>query len=332
MVNLSKPAFPDVDMFASREYLAENRSAKLDFYTRIPFGSREILPASAPLPPVGISLQKRNYFWYRTSFTVRTKREVALLKIGKAQFGTAVWLNGKKVGEDLSCWTSGCFDLTDAIHWQGENSLLVRVGAHPGIVPENLPGGGTFEGKTRWTPGIYDNVAVFLCDNPVIESIQVAPRINTSEAIVQTKVRNHGSARDFQLRHKIKTWKEGREVAQSAPQSGRLGPGRRKPSPRPFQSPNARLWSPEDPFLYVVESSTGGDSVQTRFGMREFRFDSATGRGYLNGKVFFLRGGNIELSLYLDDPAVRQPAVGQPMGAEACRRNPQASELERLSV
>ena len=75
MVNLSNPAFPDVDMFASREYLAENRSAKLDSYTRIPFGSREILPASAPLPPVGISLQKRNYFWYRTSFTVRTSEK-----------------------------------------------------------------------------------------------------------------------------------------------------------------------------------------------------------------------------------------------------------------
>jgi beta-galactosidase/beta-glucuronidase len=36
----------------------------------------------------------------------------------------------------------------------------------------------------------------------------------------------------------------------------------------------ARLWSPEDPFLYVVESSTGGDSAVTRFGLREFRFDT----------------------------------------------------------
>ena len=52
----------------------------------------------------------------------------------------------------------------------------------------------------------------------------------------------------------------------------------------------------------MVESNTGGDSVQTRFGMREFRFDGATGRGYLNGKVFFLRGGNIELNLSLEDP------------------------------
>jgi len=37
--------------------------------------------------------------------------------------------------------------------------------------------------------------------------------------------------------------------------------------------------------------------------MREFRFDNATGRGYLNGKVYYLRGGNIELGQYMcDDP------------------------------
>ena len=122
-------------------------------------GRVEILAPAASLPAVGISLQERNYFWYQTSFTVPTRTAVALLKIGKAQFGTAVWLNGKKVGEHLSCWTAGYFDLTGAIQWQGENQLLVRVGAHPGVLPENLPAG-TSSSKHRWTPGIYDNVAV----------------------------------------------------------------------------------------------------------------------------------------------------------------------------
>ena len=46
----------------------------------------------------------------------------------------------------------------------------------------------------------------------------------------------------------------------------------------PVKLTNVRLWSPDDPFLYVLESCTGGDSVQTRFGMREFRLDPATGR------------------------------------------------------
>ena len=258
MVNLSNPSFPDVDLFASREYLQR-------FRRKYSVGQRrEILPASAPLPVVGISLQKRDYFWYRTSFTVRPKREVALLKVNKAQFGTAVWLNGKKAGEHLSCWTAGYFDVTDAIHWQSENQLLVRVGAHPGVLPESVPAG-TSSSKHRWTPGIYDNVSLILCDNPVIENVQVAPRIKTSEVIIQTRVKNHGSARDFELRHHIKTWKERREVSQSEPQRGRLEAGEEKTLTQSIRVPNARLWSPEDPFLYEAESSTGGDSIQTRF-------------------------------------------------------------------
>ena len=294
MVNQSKPSFPDVDLFASREYLQR-------FGRKYPWGGAEILPASAPLPAVGISPQKRNYFWYQTSFTVRTRKEVALLKIGKAQFGTAVWLNGKKVGEHPSCWTAGYFDLTDAIHWQGENQLLVRVGAHPGVLPENFPAG-TSSSKHRWTPGIYDNVSLVLCDNPVIESVQAAPRIKTSEVIVQTKVKNYGPPREFELRHTIRTWKGGRKIAKSPSQSGRLQEGEERTLTQTNQIPNARLWSPEDPFLYVIESRTGGDSVQTRFGMREVRFDGAAQRAYLNGKEFYMRGGNIELSLYFDDP------------------------------
>ncbi len=42
--------------------------------------------------------------------------------------------------------------------------------------------------------------------------------------------------------------------------------------------PDAKLWTPEEPNLYVLETSTGGDSTSTRFGMREFRFDTAPPR------------------------------------------------------
>lgn len=293
MVNLAEPAFPDVDRFASREYI-------LRFGRQYP-GKGQILAPAASLPAVGISLQERNYFWYQTSFTVPTRTAVALLKIGKAQFGTTVWLNGKKVGEHLSCWTAGYFDLTGAIQWHGENHLLVRIGAHPAVLPESLPAG-TSSSKHRWTPGIYDSVAVLLCDNPVIESIQIAPRIDSSEVVVQTKVRNHGPAQDFELRQRIRAWKEAAVVAQSSPLAMHLEQGAEKVLTETISLPKARLWSPDDPFLYVLESCTGGDSVQTRFGMREVRFDSATRQAYLNGQPFYMRGGNIELSLYWDDP------------------------------
>jgi hypothetical protein len=42
--------------------------------------------------------------------------------------------------------------------------------------------------------------------------------------------------------------------------------------------------------------------MSTRFGMREFRFDTATRRAYLNGKVYYLRGSNITFHRFLEDP------------------------------
>ncbi|MCF7730160.1 MAG: beta galactosidase jelly roll domain-containing protein [Akkermansiaceae bacterium] len=295
MVNLAKPAFPDVDLFASHEYL-------IRWGNKYPWGGPDILAKDAPLPVIGISMQQRNYFWYRTTFTAPEKRQVVLLKINKSQFGTKVWLNGKAVGEHPGCWTSGTFNLTDALNASGENQLLVRIGAHPAVLPESQPGAGMYSSKHKWTPGIYDDVSLILCDNPVIETIQVAPRIDNSEVVVQTKVRNHGPARVFDLTHKISTWNTGKEVARTQSQRENIGAGEEKTFTQTIRIPDARLWSPEDPFLYSVESRTGGDSVRTRFGMREYRFDNAKSVGYLNGKPYYLRGGNIELHLHFEDP------------------------------
>jgi hypothetical protein len=81
-----------------------------------------------------------------------------------------------------------------------------------------------------------------------------------------------------------------------------LAPGEEKTWTQTVQVRNPRLWTPEDPFLYVVETSTGGDTLSTRFGMREFHFDGPSRRAYLNGKVYYLRGSNITLHRFFEDP------------------------------
>ena len=65
--------------------------------------------------------------------------------------------------------------------------------------------------------------------------------------------------------------------------------------------PGCRLWSPEDPFLYTLEADSGADTFRTRFGMREFKLDPATGRAMLNGKPYFLRGSNFTLYRFFED-------------------------------
>ena len=290
LANLAKPAFPDVDKFVSRENLANRIRSKLspaEWLTNYWKGKVD---------------QDRDYFWYRKVFRAPSTRAVALLKINKAQFGTAVWCNGQKLGEYAGCFTASYFPLEKALRWGQENTLVIRIGAHPAVLPDTYPTGSDFE-KIKWTPGIYDSVSLIFCDNPVIETLQVAPRLAGGEIVVQTKVKNYGATPvTASLAHTVKTWKGGKQVAAGDPEAITLNAGEEKTVTQTIKIPNAHLWSPEDPFLYTVASSTGGDSVKTRFGMREFRFDAATKRAYLNGKLYYLRGSNITLHRFFEDP------------------------------
>ena len=289
LADSSSPAFEDVDRFVSHE-LAHH-----------PITVPKDLPAAAADAPVGIPLQKRNYFWYRRTFEAPEKRQVAILKVNKAQFGTAVWLNGQKIGEHDGCFSAGYFNLTDAMRWDEPNVLLVRIGAHPAVLPLNIPAGTDFE-KLRWTPGIYDRVSLLLSNNPVIETIQVAPKIETSSILVQTVLHNYGEKTAFQLTQSVKTWKDGTPAAEGAPEQVELAAGESKTVVETIRIPEAKLWSPEEPFLYTLQTSTGGDSATTRFGMRDFRFDPVSKRAMLNGKVYFMRGSNIALHRFFEDP------------------------------
>ena len=264
-------------------------------------------PIAAPLEfdkkydGLGRTSQKRNYFWYERTFASPAKKQSAVLAINKAQFGTAVWLNGHKLGEHLGCFTASRFDVTDALNWGGENRLVVRIGAHPGVMPRWAPYG-TDNEKALWTPGIYDSVSLRLADNPVIETVQVAPRIDKSEIIVQTRLKNHGPAAAFDVAYRVKTWKTGQPVGQPVGQHVELGAGEEKTVTQTVPVPEAILWSPDNPFLYVLDTSTGGDNCSTRFGMREFRCDSKTGRAMLNGKAIYLRGSSFCLYRFFEDP------------------------------
>jgi beta-galactosidase len=289
LVHNATPGFPDVDAFDSVELVGNKIAQKL-------------LPEAARVTAPGVSRQKRNYFWYRRPFSAPATRAVATLRIGKAQFGTAVWLNGRKIGEYPGCFSAGVFDVTPAMKWQGENVLLVRIGAHPGVLPATFPAGTDFE-KLKWTPGIYDEVSLELADNPVIESVQVAPRIASAEILVETTLRNRAPAPvTFELTQAVKAWKGGDPAGATSPEALTLAPGESKAVRQTIAVPGAHLWSPEDPFLYRLDTATGGDSRATRFGMREFRYDTPTKRAYLNGRPYFLRGSNITLHRFFEDP------------------------------
>ncbi|HVN80470.1 MAG TPA: glycoside hydrolase family 2 TIM barrel-domain containing protein, partial [Terriglobia bacterium] len=259
------------------------------------------LPESSRSAAAGKVRQNRNYFWYRKTFVLSSRRAVAILKINKAQFGTAIWMNGHKVGEYPGCFSAAFFNVTNTINWNGENILLVRVGAHPGVLPPGFPTGTDFE-KLKWTPGIYDDVSLKLSDNPVIESIQVAPHLQPPEIVVQTKIKNFGSEGSYALSHQVSAWNDKRHVATSSPETLNLRHGEERVLTQTIRIPNPILWTPETPFLYRLDTTTGGDASTVRFGLREFRFETASRRALLNGRVYYLRGSNVTFHRFLEDP------------------------------
>lgn len=288
LTHSATPPFRDVDRFKSREYIAN----------LIQQGQ---LQPSARISSAGISQQPRNYFWYRTYFDAPAARERAGLTVNKAQFGSEVWLNGRPVGSHLSCYTSASYDITEAVRWSSRNEVLIRIGAHPGVLPVGSPWGADFE-KTRWTPGIYDSVSVTFTAVLAIQSTQVAPRVSTREILLETKLHNSGpKEQTVPVEVAVFPWKGSSRVA-TANQTISVPAGATVPVTMSIPLPGAKLWSPAEPNLYVVRVRTPGDEVSTRFGLRELRFDTPTRRAYLNGRLCFLRGSNITLHRFFEDP------------------------------
>lgn len=242
----------------------------------------------------------REAFWYSRTFNVKNAiPDIAILKVSKAMFGTKVFLNGKDLGEHLPCFTPGYFNAGNALK-KGENELIIRVGSSRNSVPFSVPDGFDFE-KDRYIPGIFDNVELILCGTPFILSVQAAPDIKKKEVRVQVKLNNQGSISTSDIDF-IVTDAVTQKVA---------GKVKKKFSFLPEVNiitvsvpiTDCRLWSPEDPFLYNLSVKTKNDEFKTRFGMREFRFDTISGRPMLNGKPYFLRGTNATLYRFFEDEA-----------------------------
>jgi hypothetical protein len=237
---------------------------------------------------------RRDAFWYRRTFTVDGRIPArAELKISKAMFGTRVFLNGSLLGDHAPSFTPGYFDAKGALK-TGENELIVRVGADREAVGRAYPDGFDFE-KQHYIPGIFDSVNLILSGTPNIVNVQVAPDITNQQANVRIWLK---ATTDSEVFVEIREAKSGK-VAGSG--SARMAAGQDGVLELTVPISQCHSWSPEDPFLYELTARTSGDEFTTRFGMREFRFDPATGRAMLNGKPYFMRGSNFTLYRFFED-------------------------------
>ena len=290
----------------------------LDGSWEIAQGSMDAAPAQfdhhAPVPglidqarpvfaDVGQKSPLREAFWYRRTFSVKgTVPAVAWLKLHKAAYGSRVILNGLPVGEHLPSFTPGYFDVRSAMRGDGAvNELLVRVGATRESLPPTLASGWDFE-KLRYIPGIFDSVELVLCGTPDIVRVQAASDISHQTVRAQAVVRNAGPKTSTQLRFNVREARSGKLAGEGSSEPFTLEAGGQQTVEARIPIRDCRLWSPENPFLYELETSTGEDVSRTRFGMREFRLDHVTGRAMLNGRPYFLRGSNVTIYRFFEDP------------------------------
>ena len=287
--------------------LAEGRMDTVpnDFRARVPVPGLVDL-AEPQFQEVGTeeSWRYREAFWYRRNF--RLEGEVpplVRLKINKACYGMRVYLNGELVGEHLPSFTPAVFDVTSFIKGgTEENVLVIRVGAHRRALPPGIPNGGDFE-KVRYIPGIYDSVQLILSGKPEILYVQAVPDLRHECVRLYVTLGPEKEAMDTVVECTIREARSGHVVAEQKSPIVHLTPGEKKEVELSVSIPECHLWTPEDPFLYEAVVSTSGDTTRFRFGMREFRFDPQTKMAVLNGRIYPLRGTNVCIYRFFEDPA-----------------------------
>jgi uncharacterized protein CbrC (UPF0167 family) len=245
----------------------------------------------------------RRAFWYRRTFSIAGPiPAVATLKIHKAAFGTRVYLNGQLIGDHVGCFTPGLFEVGRLLKGDGKtNELVIRVGAWRDAVGPNSPDGFDFE-KIRYIPGIYDDVELILTGTPHVVRVQAVPDLEHQQVRIVATIGAAKQSGPIRVLGQVREARGGKAVGEAESQSVSLAAGAEQSVEFRIPIAGCRLWSPDDPFLYELTVRTPADTLSTRFGMRSFRLDPKTGHAVLNGREYFLRGTNVCIFRFMEDP------------------------------
>src|SRR3954452_19397780 len=237
--------------------------------------------------------------WYRMEIELPTFRDTrhVLLKFGAVDYFCEVFMNGIPVGTHEGGYTPFSFDLSGMVH-SGTNLLVVRVIDPPMNEAENrelfpemmyneIP-----HGKQNWyvqNSGIWQGVRMEFCPSIYVDRVDVTPEVSGKFTAsvrlsgIGLTAENGAVAGSTQVRAVIYD-SSGRQVFERTEVVGNRNAWEFQGS---VQHP--KLWSPDNPALYVMEVSLSG-AVQyrrkVRFGFRSF--EARDGKLFLNGHPFYM--------------------------------------------
>lgn len=240
-------------------------------------------------------------YWYRRSFTVEDlKADIIQLKINKACYHTWVYVNRKKAGENIHNYSPSVFDIKPFLNeGNKENELIISVGCRNNL-PDSVTNGGDFE-KTRYIPGIYDDVKLTISGYPFISNVQTAPDIKKKQLRVAAEIRTQMAAGKISLNYVIRESVSKKMIEQGSIEQKIDHQSDLSKVEFTVNMDGCQLWTPENPFLYDLDLTTSGDNKTTRFGMRSFAANPDSGTFLLNDKTYYLRGTNVCFFRFIED-------------------------------
>lgn len=226
---------------------------------------------------------------YRRSFDVPSswKGKKVLLHFGAVDWKTDVWVNDVKVGSHTGGFTPFSFDITEAL--QGKNNtLMVKVwdptdkGYQPRGKQVSRPEGIWYTPVT----GIWQTVWLEPVSESYIQDLRITPDIDNSLLSLKALVKD-ATSKDLV---EVKVFDGQQLVAQGKSINGECV--------QVAMPENAKLWSPESPFLYTLKVSLKQngklvDEVSSYAAMRKYsskRDANGIVRLELNNKPLFQFG------------------------------------------
>lgn len=253
------------------------------------------------------------YSWYRKMVFVPAELsgQNAVLTILKSQFVTQVYVNGMDLGQSMACATPVEVNATHALRFGQENELLIRVGERVWLPP--MAAGGTDKEKAHYLPGIWDDVYLSFTGLQRLQRCLILPSVKEKKLEVKLLVRSfypqqvmYGDPMEdpVTVHIEIRERSSGARVAEGTMYGTAVRDNETRLAGE-IALTDFRTWSPEDPFLYeahirLADGEKPSDARIVRFGMRDFE---RVGKYFhLNGHKYYLRGTNITLHRFFEDP------------------------------
>lgn len=252
------------------------------------------------------------YNWYKRKVFIdeKFKDEQLFLTIKKSQYVTRVFVNRHEVGASMECYTPMDFNITSAVKYGSDNEILIQVGDRAW---SSEAAGGTDKEKVHYLPGIWDDVFITATGKMRVDKVLFLPSLAKGLVTVKTLVRSlyppqmlYGDKMkdSCKIEYCVKEKTTGRIVGKKMIE-GEAKRDNRTYFETSISLDNPKAWTPDSPFLYEGEVSVYDqdelvDRYSVNFGMRDF---SRKGKFFtLNGDKFYLRGSNITLQRFFEDP------------------------------